>query len=120
MGRRQSVVLAMCVLAISAAIATGPVAILYGMGLSRVTFFVNIIRAPILIVSMTTGIIVWGAVGAAWALAITETILLPIWFLRLRQVLTVTPDTAPSNDASALPQSRIVPLTQRGRRSTRL
>ena len=97
----QSVVLAMCVLAISAAIATGPVAILYGMGLSRVTFFVNIIRAPILIVSMTTGIIVWGAVGAAWALAITETILLPIWFLRLRQVLTVTPDTAPSNDASA-------------------
>lgn len=96
----QDVLLAMCLLAITAAIATGPVAILYGMGLSRVTFFVNIVRAPILIVLMTTGIVVWGAVGAAWALAITETILLPVWFFRLRKVLRSTSATAPAPEGS--------------------
>lgn len=90
----ESVLLAMCVLALAAAIATGPVAILYGMGLSRVTFFVNVVRAPILIVLMTAGIWLWGPVGAAWALAATETILLPVWFVRLHQVLRDSPTNA--------------------------
>lgn len=92
----QSVLVAMCVLATAAAVATGPVAILYGMGLSRVTFFVNVARAPILVALMTGGIWLGGPVGAAWALAATEAILLPVWFIRLHQVLRHTPAVAPA------------------------
>lgn len=98
----QSVLLAMCLLAIAAAVATGPVAILYGMGLSRVTFFVNVARAPILIALMTAGIWLWGPVGAAWALATTEAILLPVWFIRLHQVLRRTPTGASLATTAAL------------------
>lgn len=83
----ESVLLAMCVLSLSAALATGPAAVLYGIGLARVTFFVNIIKAPLLVVLMGIGIPLWGAEGAAWAIAATETALLPLWFWRVRTAL---------------------------------
>ncbi|HEY5879957.1 MAG TPA: hypothetical protein VIU11_13680 [Nakamurella sp.] len=86
----QSVLLPTCVLAVSAAVAAGPVTMLYGMGLARVTLGVNLIRAPMLLVALLVAIPLWDAVGAAWALAAVETALLPIWFLRLRRELART------------------------------
>lgn len=83
----QSVLLPMCVLSLSAALATGPAATLYGLGQARTTFGVNIIKAPLLLVLMLGGIAWFGAVGAAWAIALTETVLLPLWFLRVRRAL---------------------------------
>ena len=86
----QSVLLPTCVLAVSAAAATGPVSVLYGMGLARVTLGVNLIRAPMLFVGLLIAIPRWDAVGAAWVLAIVEASLLPMWFLRLRRELRRT------------------------------
>jgi len=97
---RREPLVAMCVLSLSAAIATGPVAILYGMGLSQITFRVNLIRAPLLAGLMLVGIPLWGAPGAAWALAITETLLLPLWFMRLRKVLRSLLAMTPSDVVS--------------------
>ena len=76
-----------CVLSFAAAVALGPSATLYGMGLARITFGVSIIRAALLLVLMLLGIQLWGAVGAAWALAVTELVLLPMWLLRTHQAL---------------------------------
>lgn len=94
-----SVLIPMCVLSLSASVATGPAAILYGMGKARTTFGINIVRAPLLIVFMSVGIKLHGAVGAAWALAATETVTLPAWFLRVRQAARAA---SPSPGASEL------------------
>jgi O-antigen/teichoic acid export membrane protein len=83
----QAILLPMCLLAVSAAAATGPVAVLYGMGKARVTLGVNLIRAPLLLAGLMIAIPLWDASGAAWTLALVETVLLPIWFLRLRREL---------------------------------
>jgi len=96
----QAVLLPMCVLSFSAALATGPVATLYGIGLAKVTFWVNIIKTPLLIVLMLVGIPLYGAPGAAWAIAVTETVLLPLWYLRVRTALRspgVAPKGPPTN-----------------------
>ncbi len=84
----QSVLLPTGLLTVAAAAATGPVTVLYGLGRARVTLGVNLVRAPLLIVGLMVAIPRWDAVGAAWALAAVEALLLPIWFLRLRRELT--------------------------------
>lgn len=83
----QAVLLPTCVLAVAAATATGPVSVLYGLGLARVTLGVNLIRAPMLLIGLLVAIPRWDAVGAAWVLALVELSLLPLWFLRLRREL---------------------------------
>lgn len=83
----QSVLLPMCLLSLGAAIATGPAATLYGMGLARVTFWINILKAPVLVIFMSIGVTQWGAVGAAWAIATAEAVVLPLWFIRVRSAL---------------------------------
>ena len=48
------------------------------------------------------GVWIWGAVGAAWALAITEIALLPLWFIRLRTaVRSVRDDSAAATPTEA-------------------
>ena len=84
----QMVLLPLCLLAVVAAAATGPVAVLYGMGLAKLTLRVNLLRAPMLVVGLAVAIPLWDAVGAAWTLALVEAALLPIWFLQLRRALT--------------------------------
>lgn len=102
----QSVLLPMCVLSLSAALATGPAATLYGLGQARTTFGVNMIKAPLLVVLLFAGIGWFGAVGAAWAIAITETVLLPLWFLRVRRALrhlsSATPSSQPDGDTDLI------------------
>ena len=83
----KTVLLPLCVAALVAALSGGPAATLYGMGFVRVTFQINVFRAALTIVSFGVAIPMWGALGAAWALAITEIVVLPLWFLRLRGAL---------------------------------
>jgi O-antigen/teichoic acid export membrane protein len=83
----KSVMLPICLAAAAASLTAGPVATLYGMGLARATFSINVLRAALNIVLLAVGILKWGAVGAAWALAITEIVLLPLWIVRLRIAL---------------------------------
>jgi len=83
----KSVMLPMCLAALAASLGAGPTATLYGMGLVRATFNINVVRAALNIVLLAIGISIWGASGAAWALAITEIVLLPLWFVRLRIAL---------------------------------
>lgn len=83
----QSVLLPMCLLSIAAALATGPAAVLYGMGRAKATFSINAAKAPLLVLLMGIGVPLAGGLGAAWAIALTEIVLLPFWALRVRRVL---------------------------------
>lgn len=82
-----SVLVPLCVLAVAAAVGTGPVATLYGMGLARETFRINVVRAILQVLLLVVGIWRWGALGAAWAIAMSEVAVLPMWFWRLRRAL---------------------------------
>ena len=73
----QTVLLAMTALYLAIAIGVGPGVILYGMGRARTTFGLTLLKAPILLVTLSFGIWHSGAVGAAWAIALTEAVLLP-------------------------------------------
>lgn len=74
----QTVLLAMCALYVAIAIGVGPGVTLFGMGRARTSFSLNLVKAPLLLVTLSLGIWQAGAVGAAWALALTETLMLPI------------------------------------------
>jgi O-antigen/teichoic acid export membrane protein len=112
----SSVLLPMCILSVSAALATGPAATLYGMGHAKITFSVNVIKAPLLVVLMFIGIRWDGAAGAAWAIAATETVLLPLWYLRTRRILVHQPLPAPSG--SDMPSASAGPASTPGGVST--
>lgn len=87
-----------CVLSLAAAMATGPAATLYGMGLARTTFRINLAKAPLLAVLLLFGITFAQAVGAAWAIAATEAALVPLWFLRVRRAIrAAAPATRPGH-----------------------
>lgn len=73
------VLLPMGVNGIASSLGVGAAVTLYGMGLARKTFHLNITRAPILLGLMAVGTIQAGAVGAAWALGAVETLFLPFW-----------------------------------------
>jgi len=82
-----SVLTPLCVVGVAASLGAGPVATLYGLGLARATLHLNVLRAVFNIVFLSIGVAHWGALGAAWALAITEMLLVPVWFVRLRIAL---------------------------------
>lgn len=77
----QSVLLPMSLNALLAALGTGPGAMMLGMGLARKTFTFNLAKAPLLLGLLVPGTLLWGAQGAAWAMAITELVMLPFWVL---------------------------------------
>lgn len=78
----SEVLLPLSLMAFSAALAIGPAAVLYGIGQARITFRINTIKAPVLVLSIALGL-PHGAVGVAWAIALTETALMPLWFVRM-------------------------------------
>ena len=77
----SSVLLPMCLTAVVASMNVGPWAALYGTGRTRTAFLINIVRALLSIVFLTVGVAKWQAVGAAWALAITEIALVPVVYI---------------------------------------
>ena len=75
----QSVLLPMGLNSIASAMASGPGAMMIGMGLAKKTFRLNLAKAPILLGLLVPGTLMYGAPGAAWAMAISEAVLLPFW-----------------------------------------
>ncbi|GAB48992.1 hypothetical protein, partial [Mobilicoccus pelagius] len=75
----QPVLVPMGVNSIASCAGVGAAVTLYGMGLARKTFHLNILRAPLLLGLMCLGAVRFGAVGAGWALATVELLFLPFW-----------------------------------------
>jgi O-antigen/teichoic acid export membrane protein len=83
----EAVLLAMGLSSLMSSLANGPAGVLYGMGQAQRTFRINLAKAPVLLCLVLSGTAIWGASGAAWGLAATELISLPLWVLALRQAL---------------------------------
>jgi O-antigen/teichoic acid export membrane protein len=81
------VLLAIGLSSVCSALANGPAGVLYGLGQARATFRINLAKGPVLLLVLL--IFTWaaGAVGAAWALAAIEALVLPAWILTLRRTL---------------------------------
>lgn len=92
----QTVLVPMCALYLAVAIGVGPGVILYGMGRARSTFGLNLLKAPLLLVTLSYGIWHSGAVGAAWGIAVTEALLLP--FLIVTALRAMRHDPVPIGD----------------------
>lgn len=75
----QSVLVPMGLNSIASALGSGPGALMVGMGLAKKTFALNLVKAPILLGVLVPGTILYGATGAAWAMAISEAVILPFW-----------------------------------------
>ncbi len=75
----QSVLVPLGINSVASALGSGPGAMMLGMGLAKKTFRLNLVKAPILLGLLVPGTLLHGATGAAWAMAISECVLLPFW-----------------------------------------
>ncbi|HMR48177.1 MAG TPA: hypothetical protein PKE40_02505 [Arachnia sp.] len=79
------VLLPMGIAACLSCLANPPAGVLYGLGKARVTFRINMLKAPIILVLLLSGTFLFGVVGSAWAFVSIEAIILPFWILALVQ-----------------------------------
>ena len=96
----QTVMLAMCVLYLAVAIGVGPGVTLFGMGRARASFTINLVKAPVLLLVLPLGIWQFGAVGAAWGLALTEAVMLPLLIIAAVRAMRERPGSVGSTDAA--------------------
>ena len=96
----QTVLLAMCVLYLAVAIGVGPGVTLFGMGRARASFTLNLVKAPLLLLALPLGIWQFGPVGAAWGLALTESVMLPLLIIAAVRAMRGRPGTVGSTDAA--------------------
>jgi O-antigen/teichoic acid export membrane protein len=82
-----AVLLAMGLSSVSSSLATGPAGVLYGLGQARATFRINLAKGSLLVLAVLTSTWAAGAVGAAWALALVEAAVLPLWIITMRRTL---------------------------------
>ena len=82
-----AVLLAMGLSSVSSALAHGPAGVLYGLSQARATFRINLAKGPVLLLALLASTWVAGTVGAAWALAAVEALVLPVWIVTLRRTL---------------------------------
>ncbi|GAA1428262.1 hypothetical protein GCM10009616_07450 [Microlunatus lacustris] len=94
----QTVLLAMCALYLAGAIGLGPGVTLFGMGRARASFGLNLVKAPLLLLTLSLGIWQAGAVGAAWALALTETLMLPLLIITAVRAMRSAPSAVSGGD----------------------
>ncbi|HWI00300.1 MAG TPA: hypothetical protein VNT27_08205 [Propionibacteriaceae bacterium] len=111
-----AVLLAMGLSSVSSSLANGPAGVLYGLGQARATFRINLAKGPILLIALLTSTFLAGAVGAAWALAAVETVVLPAWIVTLRRTLSRLGEPGQIDDAPALVKLPIsaIPATRDG------
>jgi len=58
---------------------------LYGSSQARATFRINLMKGPVLLITVLMGTWWWGSTGAAFALAFTEIAVLPAWLVTLHR-----------------------------------
>jgi O-antigen/teichoic acid export membrane protein len=91
-----TVLLAMGCSSVASSLANGPAGVLYGMGQARATFRINLTKGPVLVGALLIGTLLAGAVGAGWAFALVEALILPAWVLTLRHSLRSVSDRRPA------------------------
>jgi O-antigen/teichoic acid export membrane protein len=91
-----AVLLPMGLSSLASSLANGPAGVLYGMGQAQRTFRINLAKAPVLLCFVLVGAWLWGAVGAAWGLALTEALVLPLWLVTFRKALAAADRSQPS------------------------
>lgn len=69
----------------ASSLSNGPAGVVYGLGQARASFRINLVKGPVLVVSVL--LVAWhfGVLGAAWAMCVIEVASLPFWvatFLR--------------------------------------
>jgi O-antigen/teichoic acid export membrane protein len=97
-----AVLLAMGLSSVSSSLANGPAGVLYGLGQARATFRINLAKGPVLLLALLASTWAAGAVGAAWALAAVEAVVLPAWILTLRRTLSRLRGPGQVDDTSVL------------------
>jgi O-antigen/teichoic acid export membrane protein len=78
---------AIAISSLCSALATGPACVLYGISQARSTFRINLAKGPIIMTTVILGTWTTGAVGAAWALALTEAAVLPAWIITMQRAV---------------------------------
>ena len=111
-----AVLLAMGVSSVSSSLANGPAGVLYGLGQARATFRINLAKGPVLLLALLCSTFLAGAVGAGWALAAVEAVVLPAWIITLRRTLSRLGDANHVDDSSVLVELPInsTPATRNG------
>jgi O-antigen/teichoic acid export membrane protein len=82
----REVLLAVSVGSLANSIATGPAAVMYGMGRAQTTFRLHLLATPLLPAGIALGFYVAQTTGTAWGIAIAQAVVLPAWFQRLRAI----------------------------------
>lgn len=72
-----------------AALSLGPSVLLYAMDRAPVTFRIHAALAPLLGIGSIGGVLLAGAEGAAWGMAVAFWAVLPSWWLRLHREVAV-------------------------------
>lgn len=67
--------------------ANGPAAVLYAMGRAQWTFRINLVKGPVMMITLIAAAAVWAAPGAAWAFFAIELAVLPAWLFTFGKAL---------------------------------
>ena len=82
-----AVLAAMGISSLFSSLGSGPACVLYGISRARSTFRINLAKGPIILTAVVLGTWTTGAVGAAWALALTEAAVLPAWIITMERAV---------------------------------
>ncbi len=83
----SAVILPMSLASAAAGASLGPAIVIYAMGQARKTFRLHLFEAPLIILCMATGVHIGGTPGAAWGMATSMTMMIPLWFWQLHALL---------------------------------
>lgn len=81
----ETVLLASVVYQAGAAVALGPATMLYAMDRARVTLSLHAVLAPLMFIGGIGGVLLGGAVGAAWGFAAAMWAVMPAWWIRMHR-----------------------------------
>jgi O-antigen/teichoic acid export membrane protein len=82
-----AVLAAMGISSLFSSLGNGPACVLYGISQARSTFRIHMAKGPVLLTAVVLGTWTAGAVGAAWALALTEAAVLPAWIITMQRAV---------------------------------
>ena len=88
---------------VAAALAIGPAAMLNALQRPRVTFGVHLVEGPLIVLGGVGGVLLGGAVGAAWGFAAVFWVVLPILWARFRHELRTRPAVRVADHEEAAP-----------------
>lgn len=84
-GGASTVLLAMGASSVFSSLANGIAGVLYGLGHAKLTFRINMAKAPVILVAVLGGAWFGGALGAAIGMAVAEAYVLPLWYIAFRR-----------------------------------